>query len=244
MLVASTLASFAASGAMLAVSRLNYPGAEALNRLHALATAANETGVVRVHMDTLACMTGVTRFLEIPPPPVVMGDGEEAAAAFWVYDKEEDERRLLDPVFWEGVDYAIAEFPERVIGRWEVVDTVEGYKGVEIVRPGEGLVGGEGVGWEGVWERCLSAVGEIREGRGLDKVGECVGKGYELVEGVMRRFVTRGWWVRMKMEPRLRILRKERGSVVFDEDGYDDGDEGGDGGEDGGGIELEEEVDL
>ncbi|KAK0515553.1 hypothetical protein JMJ35_001587 [Cladonia borealis] len=248
-LVASTLASFAASGAMLAVSRLNYPGAEALNRLHAL---ANETtGVVRVHMDTLACMTGVTRFLELPPPPVVVGKvgkGEERGA-FWVYDKEEDERRLLDPLFWEGVDYAIAEFPERVIGRWEVLDTVEGYKGVEIMRPGEGVVGGEEeggrerVGWEEVWESCSSPVGKAREGRGLGRLGDCVGKGYELVEGLLRRYVTRGWWVRMKMEPRLRILRKDRRRVVYDDAAADDV-AGGDGGESGVEVELEGEVDL
>lgn len=246
MLVASTLASFAASGAMLAVSRLNYPGADALNKLHAL--AVNETGVVRVHMDTLACMTGVTRFLEISPPPVVvMGKEGEEGAAFWVYDKEEDERRLLDPLFWEGVDYAIAEFPERVIGRWEVVGTVEGFKGVEIVRPGEGVVGGEGVGWEGLWERCAWAVGEGREGRDLGGLEACVGKVYELVEGAMRRYVTRGWWVRMKMEPRLRILRKERGRVVFDNDVVVE--PGGDGGESGVRVEsardeLGDEADL
>ncbi len=196
---------------MLVVSRLNYPGAEALNQLHAL--AVNETGVVRVHMDTLACMTGVTRFLEIPPP--VMGKGEEAA--LWIYDKEEDERRLLDPLFWEGVDYAIAEFPERVIGRWEVLDTAEGYAGAEIVRPGEGLVVGAEVGWDEVWERCSRAVGKVREGRSLDAFGECVGTGYGMVEGLVRRYVTKGLWVKMKMEPRLRILRKERGKVVFDD---------------------------
>ena len=215
---------------MLTVSRLNYPGAEALNQLHAL--AANETGVVRVHMDTLACMTGVTRFLELPPP--VMGKGEEAA--FWVYDKEEDERRLLDPLFWQGVDYAIAEFPERVIGRWEVLDTVEGYAGVEVVRPGEGLVVGKEAGWEEVWERCSWAVGKAREERSLGALGECGRAGYELVEGFMRRYFTKGWWVRMKMEPRLRILRKERGKVVFDDDDDDDV-VGGDGGERGVGVD-------
>ena len=217
---------------MLAVSRLNYPGADALNRLH----ARYEIGVVRVHMDTLACMTGVTRFLELPPPPVMVGKGE-VAPALWVYDKEEDERRLLDPLFWEGVDYAIAEFPERVIGRWEVVDTVNGYAGVEIVRPGEGVVVGEGIGWEEVRERCAEAVGKVREGRDLRELGECVGMGYEVVEGLMRRYVTRGWWIRMKMEPRLRILRKERMRLMVDEE--EDGG-GGDGGENGVGVERAE----
>ena len=230
---------------MLAVSRLNYPGAEALNRLHAL--VANETGVVRVHMDTLACMTGVTRFLEIPPPPV-MGEGEEALSAFWVYDKEEDERRLLDPSFWEGIDYAIAEFPERVIGRYEVLDTVEGYAGVEIVRPGERPK--KVVGFEDVREKFSRAIGKARVERRFDALGECVEKGYELVEAVMKRYITRGWWVRMRMEPRLRVLRRERGEVVFDDydvdggggHGGDEGESGG--GIDGGGAELEGDEDV
>lgn len=216
---------------MLAVSWLNYPGAEALNRLHAL--AANETGVVRVYMDTLACMTGVTRFLELPPPAM----GKEDEAAFWVYDKEEDERRLLDPLFWEGVDYAIAEFPERVIGRYEVLDTVEGYAGVEIVRPTDSLVTAERVGWEEVRKACSGAVGKGRQERGFDKLGECVERGYGFVEGAMRSYVTRGWWVRMRMEPRLRVLRRENGSVVFHEDNFVEGEDDGEGEESGGGFE-------
>ena len=220
MLVASTLASFAASGAMLAVSRLNYPGADALNRLHAL--AKNETGVVRVHMDTLACMTGVTRFLEIPPPPTVLGKEDEAA--LWMYDKEEDERRLLDPLFWKGIDYAIAEFPERLIGRYEVLDTVQGYAGVEIVRPTESLTLTNTIGWEDIRKICSHAAGKAKQKGNLDAVGECVEMAYEFVEGWMKRYVTGGWWVRMRMEPRLRVLRREREAVVFLDDG---GEEGG-----------------
>ncbi|KAL2200030.1 glycosyltransferase family 22 protein [Corynascus similis CBS 632.67] len=79
-LVASVLASFAASTAMLAVSALNYPGGEALAHLRALVVAASGTPavdasvqgggggvmgpaeVVSVHADVLACMTGVTLF--------------------------------------------------------------------------------------------------------------------------------------------------------------------------------------
>ena len=183
---------------MLAVSRLNYPGAEALNRLHAL--AGNDTGVVKVHMDTLACMTGVTRFMERAPP--VLSD---AQGAFWVYDKTEAEEKLLDPLFWEGFDYALAERPERVIGSWHVLSTVEGYAGVAIVRPEEGR------------DRAIGDVRALRElwvesawrmdGLGTARmwVGEMsLGR----VESVMRVFVTRGWWVRMKMEPRIRVLKR------------------------------------
>lgn len=190
---------------MLAVSRLNYPGAEALNRLHVL--AANDTGVVRVHMDTLACMTGVTRFMERPPPPTL--DDDAQGAAFWVYDKTEEAEKLLNPLFWQGFDYALAERPERVIGSWHVVSTVEAYAGVAIVRPEDGE------------EQVLEDVRAVREswtesswsGDGLGKsaarmwmwIGEL---SVRRVESLGRWFVTRGWWVRMRTEPRIWVLRR------------------------------------
>ena len=185
---------------MLAVSRANYPGAEALNRLHAF--AGNDTGVVRVHMDTLTCMTGVTRFMERAPPVL-----DDAQGAFWVYDKTEDEEKLLDPLFWEGFDYALAERPERVIGSWHVLSTVEGYSGIAIMRPEEG--------WDQVGEdvravRKLWTESMWRED-GLGTVRKLVSEiGLRRWESVMREFVTRGWWVRMKMEPRIRILKKAK----------------------------------
>ena len=198
-LIASTLASFIANFGMLAVSRLNYPGAEALNRLHEL--AGNDTGVVKVHMDTLACMTGVTRFMERAPP--VLGDAE---GAFWVYDKTEDEERLLDPLFWEGFDYALAERPERVIGSWHVLGTVQGYAGMAIVRPEEG------------WEQAVDDVRAVRHlwteglgsGDGLrSMVGRLVGElSVGKARSLMRVLFTKGWWVGMKAEPRIRILKR------------------------------------
>ncbi|KAL9611527.1 MAG: hypothetical protein Q9167_003811, partial [Letrouitia subvulpina] len=156
---------------MLAVSRLNYPGAEALNRLHTLAPSFflleqqqqrdgyPRKDIVHVHMDTLSCMTGITRFLQLPPPPAVVLEGAAGPPAvaaaedlFWMYDKTEDEAKLLDPVFWERFDYALAERPERVIGKWEVIDTVEAFAGFRVVRPGERKGGegedGKGGGWE------------------------------------------------------------------------------------------------
>lgn len=188
---------------MLAVSRLNYPGAEALNRLHVL--AANDTGVVKVHMDTLACMTGVTRFMERPPPAL----GDAQGGAFWLYDKTEEAEKLLDPLFWQGFDYALAERPERVIGSWHVASTVEGYAGVAIMRPEEGS------------EQVLEDVRAVRElwtessWRKNDGLGTAVRKwmgGLSLrrAESVGRKFVTGGWWVRMKTEPRIRVLKRAR----------------------------------
>ena len=183
---------------MLAVSRLNYPGAEALNRLHVL--AGNDTGIVKVHMDTLACMTGVTRFMERAPP--ALGD---AQGAFWVYDKTEEEEKLLDPLFWQGFDYALAERPERVVGSWHVIGTAEGYAGVAIMRPDEDaeqvtedVRAVRDLWTEGQWRKDWTGTARTW----MDGIG--VGR----VESVLRNFVTRGWWVRMKTEPRIRILKR------------------------------------
>lgn len=191
---------------MLAVSRLNYPGAEALNRLHTL--ASNDTGVVKVHMDTLTCMTGVTRFMEKPPPVL------ESEGPFWVYDKTEDEPKLLDPLFWEGFDYALAESPERIIGSWEVLETVEGFAGVGIVKPGDDVK--EGVEWPMVEKVCQKAFEDVKERMDFGRLGLCANGLYGQVQGSARERVTRGWWVRMKMEPRIRILRKEKEEHVYE----------------------------
>ena len=203
-LVASTFASFMASFGMLAVSRLNYPGAEALNRLHAIAD--NDTGLVKVHMDTLTCMTGVTRFMEMKPPAL------QEQGAFWVYDKTEDERRLLDPLFWEGFDYALAERPERVIGKWEVISTVEGFAGVGIMRPGESKMEMEAEieVLRQIWQKS-----GWRKG-GLGELGKWVRESSRRLEALGRHYVTHGWWVRMKTEPRIRVLKKEKGAFSQD----------------------------
>ena len=119
-------------------------------------------------------MTGVTRFLQIPPQP--------EGGTQWIYDKTEDPDRLLNAGFWEGFDYALAERPEKVIGKWEILDTVDGFAGVGILRPGEERA-------EGAW----------------------TGRIWETVEMGMRRWVTRGWWVRARMEPRIRVMRKQVG---------------------------------
>ena len=201
-LTVSALAAFAASGLSLAVSRLNYPGAQALNRLHQLAD--KETGVVKVHMDMLACMSGVTRFMEIPPPsPLLGGEGP-----FWIYDKEENEQRLLNPLFWEGVDYVITEAPERVIGRWQILDTVGAYVGWSILRPG--IDCREAVSWKVIEEACRLALEDVKVRRSVNSLWECADASYGKVEELVRERITKGWWVKMKMEPQLRILKKQR----------------------------------
>ncbi|KAL6715806.1 Dol-P-Man:Man(7)GlcNAc(2)-PP-Dol alpha-1,6-mannosyltransferase [Lecanora helva] len=211
-LVASTLASFVASFGMLAVSRLNYPGADALNRLHYL--ASNETGIVKVHMDTLACTSGITRFMEKSPPP--LWDTESNDVAFWLYDKTEEEQKLLDPLFWEGFSYALAERPERVIGRWEIIETVKGFAGVGIAKPGEGVKNDGTVDFRTPMERFSRTLGgEPRHLGGLQPLGAELWN--QAFENPMRRFVTRGWWFKIKMEPKIHILKREKSPFVIKE---------------------------
>lgn len=210
-LVASSLASFGVSFAMLAISRLNYPGAEALNHFHAL-TQQQETGVVRVHMDTLTCMTGVTRFLQIPPPPSSVyvsreeGKKEEDSRPTWIYDKTDDPTKLLHPTFWEPFDYALAEQPELVIGKWEILHTVSGFAGIKILPPGEPPL--SHAAREQVDESDGSFMWRLSwSGAGKDG-------GWGDVEGWIRTYLTRGWWVGIRMEPRVRVLRKQKGDKV------------------------------
>ena len=213
--MASTFASFAVSVSMLAISRLNYPGADALNRLHSL--ASNDTGIVRIHMDTLACTTGITRFMENSPP--VLGDEN---GAFWIYDKTEDEEKLLDPLFWQGFDYALSERPERVIGGWEVLETVDGFAGMGLVRPGEGSRE-EVIDSSSLWKLIDNLEWNRVGGRDLQDWGGALWNGG--FEDLIRRYVTRGWWIEPKMEPRIRILRREKGPLLTQSssEGVDEG---------------------
>lgn len=220
-LIASTLTSFAASFGMLAISRLNYPGAVALNRLHARAHGEKE--VLSVHMDTLTCMTGVTRFLELPGPESAGVSVAQANGTLWVYDKTDDltytaeeaelssilsptaeTDRLLHPEFWERFDYVLAERPEKVIGRWEVVDVVDGFAGIGVLRLGEG----EGVDDESSFPaRSMTKMG-------WEDVGREMARTWGRVERFARKYVTRGWWVGVRMEPKIRILKRQEAPLV------------------------------
>ncbi|KAK5172328.1 alpha-1,6- mannosyltransferase [Saxophila tyrrhenica] len=117
LMILSTIASFVTSLGLLYISSLNYPGGQAVHRLHQRTIAeANES--VRVYMGNLACQTGVTRFQQVRPS--------------WTYDKTENNTKLHDPMFWQQFDYVLSEVPERVIGTWTPVEIVSGYAGVTI----------------------------------------------------------------------------------------------------------------
>ena len=185
-----------------------------MNRLHQLAPQyldhhpGGGPALIRVHMDTLSCMTGVTRFLQHPQDPQVILTMTDPATDHpvknetlaWIYDKTEDEQKLLDPLFWEQFDWVLAERVERVIGKWEVVDTVEGYGGLSVLRPGDDVGGkSESNGGEGkafLWSSSMTRVREMMT-----------------MAQIYGRKATRGWWIVIRMEPRIRILRRQRNDV-------------------------------
>jgi alpha-1,6-mannosyltransferase len=248
LLVFSILASFAASTLMLFISSLNYPGGEAItsvrnimNRTTQWPEDHNDWERIYVHMDVLSCMTGVTRFQEIPSRtakiaelPIIAG-----VPTYIVYDKEENKDKLLDPAFWEQFDYALMEEPGKAIGKWEVVDTIYGLAGMEILRPGQGdgfearlyaansvprrngVMDSEDVR-EAADEPVDLEAGSVEEGSvGMESL---IGLGerllsrdvsryakYSLVKDIVRS-ITGGYWIGPRMEPAIRILKRVKDS--------------------------------
>ncbi|KAJ9646607.1 alpha-1,6- mannosyltransferase [Coniosporium apollinis] len=195
-LVGSVLASFAASFALLAISSTNYPGGEAMIRLQSI--MANDTGVVRIHADNLACQTGLTRFLEHVPIETAAEDaGVLRPTSKLLVDKTDDADKLLNPAFWVAFDYALAERPEKAIGKWEVLDTVYGFGGVELVRPGR----------PDRDQRAEEGMVQAEDGR----MGEKGLRGFWRIWHQLEMKIspiTRGWWIRVKMEPKIHILKR------------------------------------
>ena len=191
-LILTALVSFTLSTSFLLISRLNYPGALALDRLHALAD--NRQPIIKVHMDTLSCMTGVTHFLE------QNFQGEDVSRTHWVYSKEENQTELLHPAFWEQFDYALTEQPERVIGLWRKVDVIYGYAGLGVLGNDEEL---------GTWETV-----EMMLEPGLSIIPKwarrTLQQGLARIETLVRR-MTGGRFLGIKMERKITILGREQG---------------------------------
>jgi alpha-1,6-mannosyltransferase len=200
-LVGSVLGSFAASTAVLGISSLNYPGGEALQILHH-GIRHPQKPKSNVFIDNLACQTGVTRFLEGHRGAHTVLNELEAQDALpirtWTYDKTEDPEALLDPMFWVDFDYVLAERPEKIIGSWEVVHVVYAFGGFKLLKPGE--TSGSPV--EPVYDasRKVNVTG--------DWTPE-VATAWRRLEGLLRNRVLRGYWVEVKMEPKIRILQNQ-----------------------------------
>lgn len=154
---------------------------------------------MHAYFDNLACQTGVTRFLENHDGQQTILDVLETPSLTsrrrWTYSKTEDPELLLDPVFWSDFDFVLTERPEKIIGRWAVIHVVYGYSGVRILKPGE--KSGSTIeplnvaGWKEAMDREWTSQ---------------VAKGWKSLESMLREKALRGWWVEIKMEPKIRIL--------------------------------------
>lgn len=196
LLILSTLASFLLSNlVLLPASAANYPGAHALNALHsshARTTSATD-GNVSVYLGNLACQTGVTRFLQKP------------SSSGWVYDKTEEEETKSTPEFWGQFDYVVVEASadpdfldsDEIRLRaalpgagWEAVEVVDGFAGISILKPGMQA--------DGTAERWVFRLLGGEKAAGL----------YERARGVVRGAILRGWWIELKMKPKIKVLRR------------------------------------
>ncbi|KAI0137086.1 alpha-1,6-mannosyltransferase subunit [Xylariales sp. AK1849] len=189
-LIVSVLGSFVVSTGMLLISSLNYPGGEALFELRSLVDPpSSDLQTVMVHTDVLSCMTGVTLFGQHTYPPNDPKPATETVS--FVFDKTERPSTLRNPAFWGKFDYLLVENLDKVIGTWQPVGIIEGFAGVEVLKPG------------------MEAKGDLEGGEGqvLGR-GAVVRRAREMVRGL-----TGGWWVGPKMEPRIRILKKMRGAL-------------------------------
>ncbi len=101
---------------ILGMSRANYPGGAAMESLH---RRVNSVGDVRVHLDNLACQTGVSRFTQV----------QEG----WLYDKTEN--LTLDQRLSGNFTHLIIEASDETtqFDGFEVLETVQAFAGANFV---------------------------------------------------------------------------------------------------------------
>lgn len=197
LLILSTAASFLLSNlVILPASAANYPGAQALKALHNYHDRHSlSSSGASVYLGNLACQTGVTRFLQ---QPFQQG---------WRYDKTEDETVKSTGEFWDQFDYVVVEAstdPEvkdadetqllhaLPSSHWKTAEIIDGFAGISILRPGTPATG-------------------LAERRILSMVaGESLYNVYAEVRDSMRKLVLRGWWVELKMKPKIKVLKRTR----------------------------------
>ncbi|KAK2738745.1 dolichyl-P-Man:Man(7)GlcNAc(2)-PP-dolichol alpha-1,6-mannosyltransferase [Myotisia sp. PD_48] len=220
-LVLSTLASFALSTfVLLPISMANYPGAHALKAVHQYANGSKRD--ITLYMDTLACQTGVTHFLELPRPESTLfvlpgsADGSipglRSGASEWHYDRTEDGRIKQDPIFWDRMDYALIEDEDIVLrhakqgSRWEVVQEILGFGGIRVIKPGDGLTHGESSNAA----KANSNGRRTAEYDFIERILVNVARTWAPERSIIMKYVTRGWWLEVKMVPKLKVMENRR----------------------------------
>ncbi|KAK6842830.1 Alg9-like mannosyltransferase [Apiospora arundinis] len=177
---------------MLMLSSLNYPGGEALSQLRSvidMTSPSPDVKTVTVHTDVLSCMTGVTLFGQLAYPTKPLNPASDTVS--FVFDKSEKPALLKTPGFWGKFDYVLVEDPSKVTGSWETVGVVEGFAGVELLRPGVNSAGSSS-------DLESGNVQVLGRGALVRRVREAVRK------------VTGGWWIGPRMEPKIQILKRLR----------------------------------
>ncbi|KAI8059375.1 Alg9-like mannosyltransferase family-domain-containing protein [Gilbertella persicaria] len=114
-LLGGTVVSFIISILMFQVSRLNYPGGEALLRLH---TIEKNEGHVSVHIDVEAAMTGVSLYGQ--------------TNKHWVYSKNESHQTQQDMIE-ARYTHLITAHPDRFDSKFKVLDVIYGLDKVTFV---------------------------------------------------------------------------------------------------------------
>ncbi|KAI9375988.1 alpha-1,6-mannosyltransferase subunit [Aspergillus egyptiacus] len=211
-MITSTLASLAISSfLLLPASSANYPGAQAINALHAHAQSHAQKPPpehISVHLGNLACQTGVTRFLQLPTHH---RPDANSNATNWHYDKTESTALKSTLSFWSSFDYALLEpneadalrtlflstavLPHYETVEWDDVETIRAFNGLRLLGPGDEAAGTleEGIiRWASPSEEKADELVEIWNG----------------FREMVRRSVTGGWWVEVKMEPRIVVLKQ------------------------------------
>ncbi|KAL2820231.1 Alg9-like mannosyltransferase family-domain-containing protein [Aspergillus cavernicola] len=228
-MIGSTLVSFLASSfILLPASSANYPGAQALNALHTHAHASIQNTTpktdpipISIHLGNLACQTGVTRFLQLPHHHQTTNNTSTPQIT-WTYDKTESPRLKSTSTFWLQFNYALLEPTEaeklqslssssassdynsqaRYSLNWEDVETIYGFAGLRLLKPGDEATSNS----SSVEERILRWIYLYLYSGSEESADGFV----ELWNGFREtaRGVTRGWWVEVRMEPRIVVLRR------------------------------------
>lgn len=229
--------SMVASASMLFVSSLNYPGGEALYALHEHLHRKPTTQPIRVHLDVLSCMTGITRFQQdYPSPPfytaatkLILNKHKKNVVNLLnfrsnlvtIYDKSENETDRVNPEFWAKFDYLITSSPETAVGKWAIVETIYGYAGIEILRPSQNPRENSPIhSWQ---YTTLADEHVVFAENNTEKTGvqthnaagfseEYKAKIKELgIYGCVRqagRLITGGWWIGPRMEAKIWVLER------------------------------------
>lgn len=123
---------------------------------------------------------------------------KSGASTVWRYDKTEDEHLKSTPEFWDRFDYVLAEDEREVTSkvsdprRWEIIDEVEGFAGLRVLSPGE------------------NGKGKLEKEALQTLLGENGVALFDLARDTIRRYITRGWWIEVRMEPKIKILKHVR----------------------------------